>query len=165
MYCRNLELSMCRIKGKDGKVRFRYNIEVLRICYAEWKNRKKTRIKNTTKQQDDKTDFSKMRSYSPKVTIPYEELYNYLIGSVIKNIDFETFKNCIEHGNIKTMYNSGKRAKIKRVMFFLKYEFDKDWYESICESCGLDKSKMSKATMTDRLKFDSGIQSILKAKK
>jgi len=111
-------------------------------------------------------NFQIMRSYDPisETCIPYDKLYSYLLKvGKIKNIDKDTFKNCITHAYFVPIYMKGNHVNI---LFIIKqldiHFFGKEWRKAACDSIGVDNNSVTKNDPSQKFKDD--IDAILRGK-
>ncbi len=109
--------------------------------------------------------WEKMDSFNSKIGINIACLYSFLKKEkVIQNINITYLSNCIYHARLDLLLQlpKKKKNKLKYTFHILKEYMEEDWITKVCELSGLSQSKLSGATLTDKVKFGNKLKELIK---
>ena len=92
-----------------------------------------TVLEKYTDENENATDWEKMKK--PKIMIPIKmnELYNFALD-FIGEVGEDKFSKCIRHGFMNPLYKGGKENKIKRMVYHLRKHFAPEWLDVVCKN-------------------------------
>lgn len=131
-----------------------------------------TSIQVTAKENATLPDFSHMDSFTPTIPFDISALYTFLINeSVIKNIDFSLFTECITHAYINELWHScyvirKRKRNLLQSLFKLMAEYYPDkWITKCADNLNLKKKQITNPTSSgETTKFEDRLRQVLKGK-
>ena len=118
------------------------------------------------------TDFSHMRSFTPRVAFDMASLYTFLVDEgVIVNIDEKLFIDCISHAHVNELWEiAGKLRKRNLMQHFFKLLaqgwYSKEWISTCAANLNKDVKHITNPTSSKAVdNFDTKLRCVLKQKK
>ena len=117
------------------------------------------------------SDFSHMRSFTPKTAFDMSALYTFLVNEgVIVDIDEKLFDDCISHAHVNELWEiAGKHRKrnLMQCLFkMLKQEwYPREWISTCASNMNVTVKKLTNPTASGETgRFEDELRRVLKAK-
>lgn len=117
------------------------------------------------------TDFSHMRSFTPKIAFDMSALYLFLVDEgVVVDIDEKLFTDCISHAHVNELWEiaalHNKRNIMQSLFKMLKQYYPKEWISTCASSMNTIAKRLTNPTKSGATdKFEDKLRHVLKSKK